>query len=175
MGESGSCVRAALQSRSALCFLAKLPTNPLPQSLTPSSLAVQALLNYKARPKREPARHNGVFLRDGPSTAGEEGARLGKEKSQECVRMNEPRARCGKHGRWGYFYLRRVSLFSSERTLIQKGRGRGEASSGDRSSHRLEEKFSRRRVQPGSVSRTADVQSAATITAPLRSLQLACS
>lgn len=64
-----------LQSRSALCFLAKSPTNPLPRWLPPPSLAVRALLNYKAWLKPEPERHNGVFLRDGPIRAGVEGAR----------------------------------------------------------------------------------------------------
>lgn len=151
----GSRLRACeLQSRSALCFLAKLPTNPPPRLLTPSSLAVQSLLNYKARLKREPARHNGVFLRDGPIRAGEEGAGLGKEKRKECVRMNEPRGRCGKPG---CFYLRRVVLFCSEGAAHSE-RPRPCSRSGDRSSHRQEEKFCRARVQPGSVSRTADVQ-----------------
>lgn len=57
VGELGSCVPTPrlcqLQSRSVLCFLAKLPTNPTspdsPISLhIHDSLAMQSLLNYKA-------------------------------------------------------------------------------------------------------------------------------
>lgn len=92
-----------LQSRSALCFLAKLPTNPIPWSPPPThnSLTMQSLLNYKARLKRDPAQHNSVFLHDSPITVREGGpsAHLGKERRKECVRMNGPSAECGKLGR----------------------------------------------------------------------------
>lgn len=71
-----------------------------------------------------------------PSRPGEEGARLGKEKRKECARMNEPHAPCGKHGRRGYFYLRRVFLFSSEGTFIQRDLRPRYAGSADRSGHR---------------------------------------
>lgn len=72
---------------------------------------------------------------------------------------------CGKRGRRGYFYLRRVSLFSSEgggRSFRETGAPvlETEAATDGRKSP-PDSEFS-----PGSVSRTADVQSPATITAP---------
>lgn len=99
------------QSRSVLCFLAKLPTNPIP-CLPP----MQSLLNYKEGAKRDPVQHNSVFLHDSPITAKEEGAPAccSKERRKECVTVNGPSSECGKLGRLSCFYLRTIDwwLFS---------------------------------------------------------------
>lgn len=100
-------VRASCKA-GQLCFPARLPTNLLPGADPPPHPPPSPLqLSLITWLKPEPARHNGVFLRDRPITAREEeGAGLGQGGRQECVRMSE---------RWflpGGFYLRRVFLFS---------------------------------------------------------------
>lgn len=108
-GEGGgvSLVRASCKA-GQLCFSARLPTNLLPGTDTPPPSPLQPSLITWLKP--EPARHNGVFLRDRPITAGEEeGAGLGQGGRQECVRTSERR---GDRGSPGGFYLRRVFLFS---------------------------------------------------------------
>lgn len=61
------------QSRSERCFLAQLPTNPIPlpppQSPTHNSQSMQSLLNYKEGAKQDPTLHNSAFLHDSPITA----------------------------------------------------------------------------------------------------------
>lgn len=69
MGGGGvSLVRASCKA-GQLCFSARLPTNLLPDADPPSPLQ-PSLITWL---KPEPARHNGVFLRDRPITAGEVG------------------------------------------------------------------------------------------------------
>lgn len=143
---SAWCVRAAKQVSSVF-----QPDYLLTycRALTPPSPLQPSLITWL---KSEPARHNGVFLRDRPATAGEEeGAGLGQGGRKECVSGAETGgaqvvSTCG-------------GSFSSP-----FGEVGGDAClrpcsrSGDTRSHRGQEKSCRRRAEPGRVSRTADVQ-----------------
>lgn len=108
------------QNRSALCFWAQLPTNPIPLP-SASSQSTQSLLNYKEGVKQDPAQHNGVFLHEGPSQLQRRAVSLPRHRKDQRMCDNEQaEAECGKVVRSSHFHLRRTDKMTRSGELSKR-------------------------------------------------------